>query len=109
MKPTLILLTVLLLTVSGLLAADLCVVNGDFSDLSGLKPHGGHGWHEGVPAGWKATAAFPRYAVHAGADGKQPACKVSVLGWETKWAVEHGISFAPQWRRCRKRRTRTGV
>ena len=72
---------VLLAPLAALQAADLRVVNGDFSDLSGLKPHGGHGWHEGVPAGWKATAACPLYAVHAGADGKQPACNVAQLGY----------------------------
>ncbi len=60
-------------------AADLRVVNGDFSDLSGMEPSGGHGWYQGVPAGWKASAAHARYAVHAGADG-QPACNVSQLG-----------------------------
>jgi len=67
-------------TASSLHAADLRVVNGDFSDLSGLKPQGEQGWLEGVPAGWKSTAAAPLYAVHAGADGKQPACNVSQLG-----------------------------
>lgn len=36
--------------------ARLHVVNGDFSDLGGLKPFGGHGWHRGVPAGWKASS-----------------------------------------------------
>ena len=60
--------------------ADLGVVNGDFSDLGGLTPHGGHGWHQGVPVGWTATAAFPLYAVHAGNAGSQPACNVSQLG-----------------------------
>jgi hypothetical protein len=37
--------------------------------------------HEGVPVGWKATSACPLYAVHAGADGKQPACNVAQLGY----------------------------
>ncbi len=82
MRLALTLLTALLLVpLAALQAAELRVVNGDFSDLSGLKPHGGHGWHEGVPAGWKATAACPLYAVHAGADGKQPACNVAQLGY----------------------------
>ena len=58
----------------------LRVVNGDFSDLSELKPFGGHGWYEGVPAGWQASSKTPLYAVHTGADGKQPACNVSQLG-----------------------------
>ena len=58
----------------------LRVVNGDFSDLSELKPFGGHGWYEGVPAGWKTSSKTPLYSVHTGADGKQPACNVSQLG-----------------------------
>ena len=38
-------LTALLLApLAALHAADLGVVNGDFSDLSGLKPFGEHGW-----------------------------------------------------------------
>jgi len=82
MKPTLTLLTALLLApLVALQAEELRVVNGDFSDLTGLKPHGGDGWHEGVPTGWKSSAAFPLYAVHTGADGKQPACNVSQLGF----------------------------
>jgi hypothetical protein len=70
----------LLLLPTFLFADGLRVVNGDFSDLAGLKPQDGHGWHAGVPAGWKSPAAFPLYAVHAGAEGKQPACNVSTLG-----------------------------
>lgn len=58
----------------------LRVINGDFSDLRELKPFGDHGWYEGIPAGWQSSAKTPRYAVHAGADGKQPACNVSQLG-----------------------------
>ena len=37
----------------------LRVVNGDFSDLSELKPFGGHGWYEGVPAGWQVIIEDP--------------------------------------------------
>ena len=55
-------------------------VNGDFSDLSELTPFGGSGWYQGVPAGWRASSKTPCYSVHAGADGKQPACNVSQLG-----------------------------
>lgn len=58
----------------------LRVVNGDFSDLNGLKPYGGHGWYEGIPSGWQSSSKTPLYAVHAGVDGKQPACNVSQLG-----------------------------
>ncbi len=58
----------------------LCVVNGDFSDLSELQPFGGSGWYQGVPAGWRASSKTPFYSVHTGADGKQPACNVSQLG-----------------------------
>jgi hypothetical protein len=81
MKHIFIFLTALLLSPLGALqAGDLGVANGDFSDLSGLKPHGGHGWYQGVPAGWKTSTKMPFYSVHAGADGKQPACNVSTLG-----------------------------
>lgn len=76
------LLSALLLTPLGVLhAAELAVVNGDFSDLEGLKPFGGPGWYQGVPAGWTATSKTPFYSVHTGADGKQPACNVSQLGF----------------------------
>ena len=48
MKPTLPIITALLLAPLGALhAAGFGVVNGDFSDLSGLKPHGDPGWHQG--------------------------------------------------------------
>ena len=61
-------------------AADLRVVNGDFSDVSGLKPFGGDGWYQGVPAGWKASSKNPLYSIHKGAEGMQPVCNVSQLG-----------------------------
>jgi hypothetical protein len=79
-------LVVLLLSLCGLGGSSpaaqepLHVVNGDFSDLSELKSFGGHGWYEGVPAGWRASSQTPLYAVHTGIDGKQPACNVSQLG-----------------------------
>ncbi|MBM4088797.1 MAG: hypothetical protein FJ276_05110 [Planctomycetes bacterium] len=81
MKPIVTLFTALLLTpLAALHAADIGVVNGDFSDLSGLEPLGGHGWHQGIPAGWKSSARASLYAVHTGSDGKQPVCNVSQLG-----------------------------
>jgi hypothetical protein len=81
MRHNLSLLAILLLAPPAALhAADLRVVNGDFSDLSGLVPFGGHGWYQGIPTGWKASSKTPSYSVHAGADGKRPVCNVSQLG-----------------------------
>jgi hypothetical protein len=42
-KAITLLTALLLVPLAALHAAELRVVNGDFSDLSGLKPHGGHG------------------------------------------------------------------
>jgi hypothetical protein len=72
-------------------AEPLRVVNGDFGDLGGLTPHGGHGWHQGVPAGWKSTAPFPLYAIDVGPNGTQPACNVSQLG-----VLEQPVGTLPQ-------------
>jgi len=69
-------------------AEPLRVVNGD---LGGLTPHGGHGWHQGVPAGWKSTAPFPLYAIDAGPKGTQPDCNVSQLG-----LLEQPVGMLPQ-------------
>ena len=92
MKPALPTITALLLAPLGALhAAGFGVVNGDFSDLSGLKPHGDPGWHQGVPAGWQASSITPTYAVHTGVDGKQPACNVSQLG-----RLEQNVGTLPQ-------------
>lgn len=92
MKPDLLIITALMLAPLGALhAAGLGVVNGNFSDLTGLKPHGEPGWHEGVPAGWKASSIIPTYAVHTGVDGKQPACNVSQLGF-----LEQNVGTLPQ-------------
>lgn len=50
-KPTLTILTALLLApLAALHAAELRVVNGDFSDLTGLTSGDAHGCHGGVPA-----------------------------------------------------------
>lgn len=85
MKLHLTLISLFLLIHAAAFAADapgpLRVVNGDFSDLSGLKPFGGDGWYQGFPAGWKASTETPYYAVHTGADGKQSACNPSTLGF----------------------------
>jgi len=61
-------------------AAGVRVVNGDFTDLAGLVPLEGHGWHSGVPTGWKSDAERPLYAVHAEPTGQDAACNVSQLG-----------------------------
>ncbi len=61
-------------------AAQLRVINGAFGNTNGLKAYGGHGWFQGVPAGWRSSARSPIYSVHAGGGGTQMVCNVSVLG-----------------------------
>jgi hypothetical protein len=43
----------------------LTVINGDFSNLSGLTDLGG-GWYGGVPTGWSTQAGVPNYTVLSG-------------------------------------------
>lgn len=61
-------------------SVQLKVVNGDFSDLSGLTA-GASGWNSGVPAGWKSESADTTYAVNSQAGSSSPVCNVSVLGF----------------------------
>ena len=56
------------------------LVNGDFSDLSGLSSTRGGGWHDGVPAGWRATASDPCYAVNVTGTTAAPFCNLAQLG-----------------------------
>jgi hypothetical protein len=58
----------------------LRLVNGDFSDLTGLSSTRGGGWHDGVPAGWRATASDPCYAVNVTGKTAAPICNVVQLG-----------------------------
>ena len=53
--------------------AQLSVVNGDFSDLTGLTSEGG-GWYSGVPTNWISTGA----ATYSQQNG---VCNVSQLGY----------------------------
>lgn len=46
--------------------AALQVVNGDFSDLTGLTP-GNDGWFTGVPAGWAGSGLRCQYQLRADA------------------------------------------
>jgi len=68
MKYTLALITVLLLVPLAAQAA-VNVVNGDFSDLTGLT-QGQNGWHAGLPKGWRGSAYT--YAVHAKRGASRP-------------------------------------
>lgn len=61
-------------------SVQLKVVNGDFSDLSGLTV-GANGWNSGVPAGWKSESADTTYAVNSQAGASSSVCNVSVLGF----------------------------
>ena len=53
------------------------VVNGDFSDLSGLTP-GNDGWYSGMPKGW--TGSGDNYAVNSKEGATPPTCNPSRLG-----------------------------
>jgi len=50
----------------------LTVLNGDFSDTSGLNVQDGD-WSQGVPYGWGSTASNPQYAVFTGSGSGNPA------------------------------------
>jgi len=56
----------------------LTIVNGDFSDLSGLTP-GRDGWYGGVPKGWVGSGNT--YAVHKKRGAVPPTCNPSTLGF----------------------------
>jgi len=57
--------------------AHLAVVNGDFSDLTGLKP-ANDGWYSGMPKGW--TGSNGTYAVNGKQGAAPPICNPSQLG-----------------------------
>ena len=56
----------------------LRVVNGDFSDLSGMT-QGQDTWYAGLPKGWLGSSGT--YAVHAKRGATPPACNPSNLGF----------------------------
>ena len=53
------------------------MINGDFSDLTGLTP-GNDGWYAGLPKGWMGSAAD--YAVNNKYGANPPVCNPSRLG-----------------------------
>jgi len=53
------------------------VLNGNFSDLTGLTNHGG-GWYAGLPFGWTGSAGD--YAVNSSLGTTAPTCNPSTLG-----------------------------
>jgi len=55
----------------------LAVVNGDFSDLTGLTA-GSDGWYSGIPKGWTGSAGT--YAVNSKYGAAPPTCNPSQLG-----------------------------
>jgi len=65
--------------------AALEVVNGDFSDLSGMTGPDPHGWYRGMPAGWQAQSRNVEdegnYAVNAYDGATKPVCNVCQLGF----------------------------
>ena len=65
--------------------AALEVVNGDFSDLSGMTGPDPHGWYRGMPAGWQAQSRNVEdegnCAVNAYDGATKPVCNVSQLGF----------------------------
>jgi len=58
--------------------AALTVVNGDFSDLTGLT--GGPGWYDGVPAGWSSTGGTLTFTVNDGNGNPPPAVNLDSFG-----------------------------
>lgn len=60
---------------------ELRIVNGDFGDLSGLKPVEHSGWHHGVPAAWEFTSMDTSYSVRAEGTGTPPYCNLSQMGF----------------------------
>jgi len=61
-------------------SGQLQIVNGDFSDLSGLTAAGG-GWYGGVPHGWESTAKDTGYSVRSEGGNTPPVCNLSQLGF----------------------------
>lgn len=59
-------------------ALGLTLLNGDFSDLSGMRL-GQDKWYAGVPKGWIGSEGT--YAVHAKRGPTPPTCNVSNLGF----------------------------
>jgi len=77
-KPTwLALLLTALLGLATNAQGHLEVVNGDFSDLTGLT-QGNDGWYSGVPNGW--TGSSNRYVINGKSGAKPPICNPSQLG-----------------------------
>ncbi len=75
------LLTCLLLLVVGHSATAQTqwkVVNGDFSDLTGLTK-GSDAWYSGLPQGWSGSGSS--YALHARDGATPPTCNPSTLGY----------------------------
>ena len=58
--------------------AQWTVVNGDFSDLTGLT-QGNDGWYTGLPTGWSGSGNA--YAVNAKTGATPPTCNPSQLGF----------------------------
>ncbi len=65
---------------SGVAQVSGTLVNGDFSDLSGLGNMGG-GWYQGMPAGWQSTRypAGSLYNVSAGGGPSSAVCNPSTM------------------------------
>jgi len=62
--------------------AGLRLVNGDFSDITGLSAHAGApGWYDGVPVGWQSSATDTAYCLHAQDGATPPTCNVAQLGF----------------------------
>ena len=69
---------VAVLAISSSAQAQLNVVNGDFSDLTGLT-QGNDSWYTGLPAGWSGSGNT--YAVNAKTGATPPTCNPSQLGF----------------------------
>jgi hypothetical protein len=66
---------------------DLAVINGDFSNVSGLGAEDASGWRSGIPQGWTSIPRDPQksidatYAVNVRSGPYWPVCNVSPLGF----------------------------
>lgn len=68
---------VAILGLTATVQAHLEVINGDFSDLTGLTPEN-DGWYSGLPKGWMGSG--DNYAVNSKSGATPPVCNPSRLG-----------------------------
>ena len=80
-RRTLVVLIAALLPAPPAARAQLNVVNGDFSDLTGMT-QGQDGWYGGLPKGWRGSDSV--YAIDARRGAMPPTCNPSTLGFSAR-------------------------